>query len=334
MAHAELHRIHAAQNLILPVVLGAKIRQVFDSVVVGQWIVGYAPPEDEEHWIPDQSYEFGDIPLGDWLSNNINNTRSQPPHPESVRRFLMRNGTFREWDWVAVKDALNSGIPDEVKTEIQGAKLSNTAQIYLLRAEDFYREWRLLESLGEIAGRLATSSNTLLARRQTEEAEILLSEIRTHSSLPGTHQAFDGSPTARDQVDFFDLHGVSTPTKSALASQRSSLPPAQRVRETIIRVFNSALRRALRNGPYTIWWPPSFKSGPRVRLEVCSILAVAYLTFLANLSHGWKRCAREDCGNIFRLTDDKRKIFCSQYCGHLVSLRKKRGTAVKKKSRK
>jgi hypothetical protein len=333
MAHPKSNRTHTVQNLVLPIALGAMIRPIFDSVVVGQWILGYWPPQDE-HWVQDQSYELGETPLEDWLSNNINNMRSQPPRPELVRRFLMRNGTFREWDWVRVEEALKSGLPDEVKAEVQRFKLTDNSQIYVLRAEDFYREWRLLKSLGQIAGRVATSSNALLARSQTEEAERLLAEIQKHDLFPRATKAFDRSLTTSDQFDLFNSHGVPTSTKAAATSARNVVPLAQRVRQMITGVFNSAIRRALPQRPYTIWWPPSFKSGPRIRLEVHSILGVAYLALLANLSHGWKRCAREDCGHIFRVTDDKRKVFCSQYCGHLVSLRKKREAARKKKSRK
>ena len=36
-------------------------------------------------------------------------------------------------------------------------------------------------------------------------------------------------------------------------------------------------------------------------------------------------CKREDCGNPFEMAH-KGKIYCTQYCGHLVSLRKKRAS--------
>ena len=137
MAHSKSYRTRAVSDLIFPVALGATIRPIVDSIVVGEWIVGYAPVEED--WQDDQSYDLGDTHIVDWLSNNINNARSQPPNLESVRHFLMRNGTFREWDWVTVEDALKSGLPNEVKAEVQRFKLANNAQIYVLRAEDFYR---------------------------------------------------------------------------------------------------------------------------------------------------------------------------------------------------
>jgi hypothetical protein len=313
--------------------LGAKITPILDSVALGQWIVGY-PPRDADRWVEDQSYEFRGVPVEDWLTNNINNSRSQPANPESVRLFLARNGTFREWDWIATGDALKSRLPDEVKKEIQRFGLSEQAQIYLLSVEDFYREWRLLESLSRIAGQLATSANALLAKAQVQDAEGLLAEIRNHHNILPRKEAVGRAPTTTGQFDFFDFHGVHSSANIVATSPHNSVPPGQRVRETITRVFNGAIQRVLRQGPYTIWWPSSFNSGPRIRIEARSILAVAYLALLANFSHGWKRCTREDCGNIFRVTDDKRKIFCSQYCGHLVNLREKRKTSHKRKSRK
>ena len=40
--------------------------------------------------------------------------------------------------------------------------------------------------------------------------------------------------------------------------------------------------------------------------------------------HTFKRCAREDCGEIFQLTSRHGQKYCQQYCGHLESLRKQR----------
>ena len=50
----------------------------------------------------------------------------------------------------------------------------------------------------------------------------------------------------------------------------------------------------------------------------------------------FKNCARKDCGVPFPVETKHQKIFCSQYCGHLVSLRRKRSkdSARKRKARK
>ncbi len=40
-------------------------------------------------------------------------------------------------------------------------------------------------------------------------------------------------------------------------------------------------------------------------------------------------CARVDCNNIFSVDSEHAKIYCEQYCGHLVSVRRKRAAAKK-----
>ena len=55
-----------------------------------------------------------------------------------------------------------------------------------------------------------------------------------------------------------------------------------------------------------------------------AILTTVTLDFLRGFH--FEPCARHDCGLPF-LVDDKRKQFCSQYCGHLVSLRRTREKA-------
>lgn len=40
-------------------------------------------------------------------------------------------------------------------------------------------------------------------------------------------------------------------------------------------------------------------------------------------------CARPDCNSIFTVESDHGKIYCEQYCGHLVSVRRKRAAAKK-----
>jgi hypothetical protein len=35
----------------------------------------------------------------------------------------------------------------------------------------------------------------------------------------------------------------------------------------------------------------------------------------------WRRCAREDCGNLFKLTSKRRRLYCGSDCAHLQSQR-------------
>jgi hypothetical protein len=57
-------------------------------------------------------------------------------------------------------------------------------------------------------------------------------------------------------------------------------------------------------------------------------------TVFADVARGirFKTCRREDCLRPFPITSDHERRFCSQYCGHLVSQRKKR--EIEKKQRR
>jgi len=313
MAHDQKRKRQADENLNLPLRLGAMIRPIGDAVCVGDWVVGYQPPGDEHGWIPDQWYDFGGSPPQDWLSAMVIHARSHQPHAEVVRRFLMRDGTFREWDWVTVEKALRSGVPDEVKEEIRRSGMMAKAEVYLLQVAAFYHEWRLLKSLALMAGNLAESSSPLRARPDAEEASQLLKEAEVYDFLPPTkvligHTRTQGSPYR-------------------------SLPVPTQARLVITGVFGSAFGRALRDCQYRPYWG-KYEGGPRIAIQVQSVLGIAYHALLANFARGWKRCKRPDCGNIFPRTEDKRKVFCSQYCGHLVSLRRKRAAKRKRTSKR
>jgi len=51
-----------------------------------------------------------------------------------------------------------------------------------------------------------------------------------------------------------------------------------------------------------------------------------FATVLADVARGirFKTCKRKDCGKPFPIESEHTRTFCSQYCGHLVSQRKKR----------
>lgn len=55
-------------------------------------------------------------------------------------------------------------------------------------------------------------------------------------------------------------------------------------------------------------------------------------TVLADIAKGirFKVCKRKDCGKSFPLESEHKRKFCSQYCGHLFSLRRARKKAKKK----
>lgn len=65
-----------------------------------------------------------------------------------------------------------------------------------------------------------------------------------------------------------------------------------------------------------------------VSSETCAgaIETTITIDHLRNVEH--RICARVDCDRIFSVDSDHGKIYCEQYCGHLVSVRRKRA-AVK-----
>jgi hypothetical protein len=58
-----------------------------------------------------------------------------------------------------------------------------------------------------------------------------------------------------------------------------------------------------------------------------------FATVLADVASGirFKICRRQDCGKPFPLESEHKKVFCTQYCGHLVSQRKNRATEQKQR---
>jgi hypothetical protein len=58
-----------------------------------------------------------------------------------------------------------------------------------------------------------------------------------------------------------------------------------------------------------------------------------FATVLADVASGirFKECKRRDCRKPFAIESKHKKKFCSQYCGHLVSQRKKRHAEQNKK---
>lgn len=69
-------------------------------------------------------------------------------------------------------------------------------------------------------------------------------------------------------------------------------------------------------------------SAPHLLQTDNSLKEAIYTSVTLDFLRGFhfEACARHDCGLPF-LVDDKRKQFCSQYCGHLVSLRRTREKA-------
>jgi hypothetical protein len=61
-----------------------------------------------------------------------------------------------------------------------------------------------------------------------------------------------------------------------------------------------------------------------------------FATVLADVASGlrFKICKRKDCGKPFPIESEHVRKFCSQYCGHLVSQRKKRKSEQRSKRKR
>lgn len=83
-------------------------------------------------------------------------------------------------------------------------------------------------------------------------------------------------------------------------------------------------------------YPPQPANDFQLRFELSDVAAgvvtltnarhMLFATALADVARGirFKTCQRRDCQKPFAITSEHTRKFCSQYCGHLVSLRKKR----------
>jgi hypothetical protein len=72
------------------------------------------------------------------------------------------------------------------------------------------------------------------------------------------------------------------------------------------------------------------KPSPRAAITAKSTLeamvAATQLDLLRGARFGW--CIRPDCRKMYEITSAHRRKYCSQECGHLQSIRSKRGTVV------
>jgi hypothetical protein len=109
---------------------------------------------------------------------------------------------------------------------------------------------------------------------------------------------------------------------------------AEYVTLTDLSVFQKSVREALTNAE-TKWFKSSESSLHLWR----HIAEYPYFSLRTNLGHEavrttvtvdllnesqFKVCARRDCSKPFRIQSKHTRIFCSQYCGHLESVRRQR----------
>jgi len=320
MAHTKSKIATQPETLLFPLRFRASIQRVADPIRVGDWIVGFLPEdfseenEEEYVFVPgdlSQEWEFDRLPV-EWLTSYLGLVREQSdklgshfPASDTIMRTLVGSGTFREEDWVE-EERISKGtvpiggrvraLPKEVSDQIRRLNVRGGKRVYLLRIDDFWLEWRLVESLALLAGSLSQRHRIVGApKAEAERAWSLLEQLNSNSL--GTK-----------------------PGRLPKLSQSRSLGDHAR---TLIRdVVQRAFRRVFGNPKTTFRF--GLNDGPSLVLAGRSLLAIAYLVLLRNFARGWKRCKRPDCQKLFPITDDKRKVFCSQYCGHVESQRKNR----------
>jgi hypothetical protein len=329
MAH-EITKRQTEEFLTFPLRFNAQIELIGDAVAICDWIVGYPSiliPGEEGRWIGHSSFGSGADASEDFLSRELSHIRSHHESGEMARRFLLRNGTFRQWDWYRADEVLRSGVPKDVKRELTRVNPRPGSMVYILAVKQFYQEWELLRLLALIAGKLAEKTNPLHVKSEVDAAKEILRDLDSSRSLPPLRHKDVG-------LELSSIFGETDANKGSTApvKQKGQLSLGEDLRVRITSLYGSAFHRGIGEGKFGVGWG-RFSVGPRVALNVRSSLGHAYLGLLSNFSRGWKCCGREDCGNIFRITDDRRKKFCSQYCGHLVSLRNNRKKTRRKKGR-
>lgn len=326
MAHNRRDGMDSDTGMVLPLRFSAEIEQIDSAACLGEWIVGY-PSLDVS-----KAYDLSGAPPEDWVSGLVN--LPKPPRPEEVRRFLLREGTFREQDWYPVKDALVRKFPEEVKTEIRRAGLKEREQVYILRSGDFWLELSLLKSFMLIAGFCAQRGTSRAIKSEVQAAKAVRDELAKHvAERPSRTVRVEDLPEISDEeferLQEEELRKTRPPAPVWMLKR---LPQTDHLWRAPSGLIGDSFARALGNAEARFRarteWEPGFE------IKVGSILGIAYLTLLKSFRRrGWKRCQREDCGNLFPVTDDKRKMFCSQYCGHLESVRRKRKAERRQKKK-
>jgi len=96
--------------------------------------------------------------------------------------------------------------------------------------------------------------------------------------------------------------------------------------ENLDRVYNERdIGEGFEN--FYLWYPLPMElvfADPPVAKVRCKDIedALRSSVFLDRLDgFVWRRCQREDCGALYKLTSKRRKVFCSSDCAHLQSVR-------------
>lgn len=125
---------------------------------------------------------------------------------------------------------------------------------------------------------------------------------------------FDGS-----EFLMTDLRSWQALIKALLAS------PPSKWTVTLQALDKSLVQAALAHRNLSVHLPiDGVGSFPAVQV-FCTLEAIM-ATVLTDHLHGvrYAICGREDCAKLFKVQSQRARMFCTQYCGHLVSLRRRR----------
>lgn len=290
-----------SQELGLPLVLGAEVTPVWSPVIVGDWIVGHC---DAVKWA-DQEFEV----LPELLFETL---ISMPAivTPEQVRRLIVDHGTFRESDWVPV-EVVKPKLPKQLLEEVNQR---NQKIIYLLNVADVQKELAFVRKLAVVAGKMNRSVTGLFGKYDLMDLEQLWQQPKQSNS------DFYPSPiNANDLMRLFPRGGNFSDDYPDEFVKDESKSPQQQFREHARQIIEGAFQRAYKELPVQV----VFDRMPKLATKAGSILGILYLFLLKHFDTGWRKCAREDCPNLFRSTD-KRKDTCSHRCAHTKSTRERR----------
>jgi len=251
MAQKTTTKGQSEEFLTFPMRFNAKIELVADAAAIGDWIVGYPPtpiPGEEDRWIGHASLSVGADASEDFLSRAIF-SGSDPQDGETTRRFISRNGTFRQWDWYRADEVLRSGVPNEVKKELTRFNPRPDSKVYVLSVKQFYQEWELLRLLALIAGKLAEKANPLHVKSEVEAAQEILKGLYNSRFLP---------PLRRNGVGLEpeSMFGGAATNKSdhKLIKPKSHLSLTESMRIAITGLYASAFQRGIGEGQFGVGW--------------------------------------------------------------------------------
>jgi hypothetical protein len=326
----------ATTHIPLTVRFSAEIERFEDTASVAGWFIGYKSlgtiDEETGGFLRPPRYPMileleGEQSESAWLESFLRTTHDMQGSPnatESVRRWLARTGTFRDFDWQSVETVLQTQLPDEVKAEIKRAKVSKKEPVYLLRESDFWNELELLRTVARITGKIADGKPPLTYVPLLQTGENLFHALRRND--PPSPKLIE----IGRELNTMSTYGVSANRKEPAASHKQwalSRLPAPELRRRVEWLIDTAFQRGIGKSHISF----RFRSGsaPGMVVKVRSLLGLAYSILLSDFAEPWRLCKRPGCGNLF-IYRGRGKQYCEWYCAHLHGMQRRRQTLARR----